>query len=179
VQPVNRWGTRRLDNAGKDLLKLADARRGLAALRAEEDALRALPDDARADARAELDKRKRKLLYPFEEPYNQPAHMLLGAGLAGLLQYACMIWPKWPVHPIGLIMANTFYTNEAWVSVMIGWLLKVLVLRYGGARLYRAARPLFLGVIMGAVFAAAVWAIEPAVRVALDLPYKTWPVQPY
>ncbi|NOY83036.1 MAG: hypothetical protein GXP31_18715 [Kiritimatiellaeota bacterium] len=65
--------------------------------------------------------------------YNQKGHILFGIGLASALEWACLAMPRWPLHPIGLIMVNTFYANEAWVSVFFGWLVKVLLLRYGGA----------------------------------------------
>lgn len=113
------------------------------------------------------------------DPFNMTGHILFGAGLASVLQWACLLTPRWPLHPVGLLMVNTFYSNNAWVSVFIGWLLKVLILRYGGVRVYRAARPAFLGLIMGEVFAAVVWCIEPAIRVMLDLPYIAIPIQPY
>lgn len=111
--------------------------------------------------------------------YNQKGHILFGAGLAAALQWACLAMPRWPLHPIGLIMVNTFYANEAWVSVFFGWLLKVLILRYGGARLYRQARPAIMGLIMGEVFAAVLWALIPAILVLLNQPYEPVQIQPY
>jgi hypothetical protein len=114
-----------------------------------------------------------------EPGYNKIGHIGFGAALALLLQWACMAMPRWPLHPIGLLMVYSFYANNAWVSVLVGWLAKVLILRYGGSRLYRAAHPLFLGVIVGEVFGAAFWALDPAVRVALGVPYQVVQIQPY
>ncbi len=103
--------------------------------------------------------------------YNQVFHLGFGAALCALLEWACLTMPRWPFHPIGLIMQATFYANEAWASVLFGWLAKVLLVKYGGAKLYRLARPVFLGIIMGEVFAAVFWCVEPAVRVLLGMPY--------
>jgi hypothetical protein len=75
-------------------------------------------------------------------------------------------------------MSNTWYGNRAWVSLFVGWLAKGLILRYGGARLYRSARPFFLGLVMGEVFSGVFWAIEPSIRVAMGLPYKAIYVAP-
>jgi len=111
--------------------------------------------------------------------YNQKRHILFGAGLAGALQWACLAMPRWPLHPIGLIMVNTFYSNEAWVSVFFGWLIRVLLLRYGGARLYRQTRPAIMGLIVGEVFAAVFWALIPAILVLLNHPYQPVQIQPY
>ena len=102
-----------------------------------------------------------------------------GAALAGVLQWLCLAVPGWPLHPIGLLIVNTWCANCVWASFLIGWLAKAAVIRYGGARLYRAAGPLFIGMIIGEVLAAVFWGLEPVIRVALDLPYKTVNVQPF
>ena len=41
--------------------------------------------------------------------------------------------------------------SRAIASIFIGWLLKILILRYGGARLFRQVTPFFLGLIVGDV----------------------------
>lgn len=99
--------------------------------------------------------------------YNQIGHLLFGAGLAGALQWACMMSPKWPLHPIGLFLPWTHYGEVTWASILIGWLLKVLIVRYGGARVYHAARPLFIGIIMGEVFAVVVWVLVPVILILM------------
>jgi len=112
-------------------------------------------------------------------PYSMSGHLAFGAGLAAVLQWLCLMTPRWPIDPMGLLMANTFYSNHMWVSVFLGWLMRVLILKYGGPRVYRAAQPVFLGLIMGEVFAAVYWGFDPAVRVLLGLPYRPIPIQPY
>jgi hypothetical protein len=106
-------------------------------------------------------------------------HIGFGAGLATALLAACLLSPRWPLHPIGLLMVQTFYGMEAWASIFVGWLVKEVLVRYGGARLYRLARPVFLGLIMGEVFAAVVWAVVPGVLVLLGKPYVLVQVQPF
>jgi hypothetical protein len=86
--------------------------------------------------------------------------------------------PRWPLHPIGILMVFTFYGNEAWVGVFLGWLFKVLLVRYGGSRLYRSAKPFFIGLIVGEVFAAAFWCIVPTLYVVCGKPYTAIHVQP-
>ena len=111
-------------------------------------------------------------------PFNNPTHIVLGAALAAGLYAGCLASPSWPLHPIGLLMSNTWYGNRAWASMLVGWVVKGLIVRYGGARLYRAARCVFLGLIMGEVFAGVFWALDPAVRVLFGLPYKGVLVSP-
>ena len=110
--------------------------------------------------------------------YDQVRHLTFGAALCAALEWCCLRMPKWPFHPVGLIMNGTFYANQAWASVLLGWILKVLLVKYGGARLYRAARPVFLGLIMGEVFAAVFWSLDPVVRMLIDVPYQVVPVLP-
>ena len=112
--------------------------------------------------------------------YNQVGHTAFGALGAAALYLACLATPRWPIHPIGLVMANSFYSTMVWVSIFAGWLAKVLVLRYGGAQLYRKARVFFLGLIVGEVFAAIFWALVPAILALLFgvTDYKVLKVQP-
>jgi hypothetical protein len=108
--------------------------------------------------------------------YNQRSHLLFGAILGGLLLWACLRMPKWPFHPIGLVMAGTYAANIAWPSIFLGWLSKELVLRYGGARIYRSARPAFMGLVIGAVLAAVFWGVVPAVLALWGKRYLAVPV---
>ncbi len=104
-----------------------------------------------------------------EKPYNQPAHIAFGLALAGALQWAAMNLPKWPLHPVGLLLVFTFYSNTMWLSVLLGWSLKSLILRFGGAGLYRRAIPLFMGLIVGEIVATALWSIVPAMMIFMGV----------
>jgi hypothetical protein len=106
--------------------------------------------------------------------HNRAVHIGFGVGVAGALQWACMAIPKWPLHPIGLLVVTTYFGNEILWSVFFGWLLKVVIVHYGGARAYRSAKPLFLGLIVGEVFASIFWIAIGFVMVALDRPYFRW-----
>ncbi|MCG3178471.1 MAG: hypothetical protein BIFFINMI_00798 [Phycisphaerae bacterium] len=107
-------------------------------------------------------------------------HLGLGAGAALLLYWACLTMPRWPLHPIGLLLIRTNYGDVGWASIMVGWTLKILLVSFGGARLYRRARPVFLGLIIGEVLAAVFWALTPAILVWLNpgLPYVRVQVTP-
>ena len=106
--------------------------------------------------------------------YSRPFHIGFGAALAGALQYLSLTIPRWPLHPVGLLLVNGFFASTGWPSIFIGWLLKLLILRYGGARLYRAARPVFLGIIVGTVFGAIGQTAVPVAMVILGKPYMTF-----
>ena len=86
--------------------------------------------------------------------------------------------PKWPLHPIGILIVYTYYGSIAWASIFLGWLIKVILVRYGGSRLYRAAKPFFLGMIVGEVFSAMFWSIVPCILVLFDQTYTALRIQP-
>ena len=113
-----------------------------------------------------------------EVPYNRPAHMLGGAAAAGLLMWACLLWPSWPLHPIGLLMGGGYLPALGWPSILLGWVLKMMILHFGGARLYRKAAPFFLGLIVGQLLAAAIWAIIPSTLAAMGAEVLQMRVQP-
>ncbi len=75
--------------------------------------------------------------------------MAFGAGLAGLLSLASYHWAGWPLHPIGLAVALTNTVRIDWFGIFLAWLIKLIVLRYGGIALYRRILPLFIGLILG------------------------------
>ena len=81
----------------------------------------------------------------------------LGALLMSLLTLARHRFLWWPVHPLGFATGTFFIMNYIWFSVFLAWLLKSIVLRYGGASFYRRARPFFLGLILGQISVAGLW----------------------
>jgi len=114
-----------------------------------------------------------------QPPQNRPLHIALGAALAGILQWLCLTSPRWPLHPIGLLLVGSLYANVVWFNAFLGWLAKVLILRYGGSRVYTKARPFFLGLIMGEVFAMVFWGLITGIRATLGLSYETVQILPF
>lgn len=95
---------------------------------------------------------------------DQLRFMAFGAALAGGLLFLCIRFPGWPLHPIGLIFVHSSIGLRLCLSLALGWAARTLVVRYFGARAYRAGMPLFLGLILGEVFANAMWIIIPALQ---------------
>ncbi len=83
-------------------------------------------------------------------------HVLGGfVGVLGLL--LCRAYLGWGLHPIGFLGASVSATHQLWFSMLLGWLVKSLVLRYGGMRLFLRLLPFFLGLIIGDVINAVIW----------------------
>jgi len=93
----------------------------------------------------------------------QPAHpwhlgfTTAGALLMGLLTYVKGRFVGFPLHPIGMTLGLTHPIYHVWFSVFAAWLLKAIVLKYGGARAYLRLRPFFLGMTLGAFGSAGLW----------------------
>ena len=91
--------------------------------------------------------------------------MAVGAGAAVVLFLGMMrlrFW-WWPFHPLGYIAANTWGAQWWYMPFFVGWLLKTLVIRYGGLRLYRATVPLAIGSIVGDVANTGIWTVVAVV----------------
>ena len=61
----------------------------------------------------------------------------------------------WPLHPVIFLMWGSWTTVLTWGSFLIGWVIKVLIVRFGGGRTYQSQKPLFIGMIMGEIVAVA------------------------
>lgn len=65
----------------------------------------------------------------------------------------------WPFHPAGYALALSYAMEYFWMPTFIAWLLKFLIIRYGGITMYKAAIPFFLGLILGDYTMGSLWAI--------------------
>ncbi len=74
-----------------------------------------------------------------------------------LVMRAQLEW--WPLHPTGYALALSYAMEYFWLPVFIAWLVKLLVLRYGGVKLYRKTVPFFLGLILGDYTVGAIWSL--------------------
>lgn len=91
------------------------------------------------------------------EPHNRIAHFGFGAAVTAALGALRLNFVGWPIHPIGFVLAYTWGMKVIAFSVFLGWLAKALVSHLGGTTLVNAARPLFLGLILGELMTSAFW----------------------
>lgn len=64
-----------------------------------------------------------------------------------------------PLHPAGFIFAPGYPLGCFWFSFLLAWILKGVLLRYGGLKVYHRCRPFFFGLILGDTINGAVWII--------------------
>jgi len=67
------------------------------------------------------------------------------------------IW--WPLHPAGYAVSGSWSMGVFWFSLLVSWIVKVSVLRFGGLKIYRKAVPFFLGLILGGFVVGSCWSI--------------------
>jgi hypothetical protein len=72
-------------------------------------------------------------------------------------------FPWWPLHPLLFVTWATEPMRRFCAAFLVGWLVKVAVMKYGGAGLHGKLKPLMMGLIagevLGAVFPSIVGAI--------------------
>ena len=83
--------------------------------------------------------------------------MGFGFILACGLSWLRLFFLRFPLHPLGFVY-GTGLGALLWGSALLGWAIKLLVVRYGGAGTYRQLRPFFLGMILGELVLRVVWA---------------------
>ena len=83
----------------------------------------------------------------------------IGGLIEGLLMFAHTRFYWWPLHPLGFVISVGWLTGWVWFSVFLSWLLKLIILKYGGGQLFKAARPFFLGLIIGEASVGGFWLV--------------------
>jgi len=84
-------------------------------------------------------------------------HFGIGSVLVAVLMIGRVLVVSWPFHPIGLVLMGSWPLKVFWFSIFLGWLIKMLLLHYGGALVFRRARPFFIGLIVGEILSAGAW----------------------
>jgi hypothetical protein len=98
-----------------------------------------------------------------------------GFSAVGILLLIRKRFMRFPIHPIGylVLLMTILYsfetpyqrvpedkpllTSTIWGSALLAWLIKRVVVKYGGMNVYKQAKPLFVGLIVGSVFAIFFW----------------------
>ncbi len=98
----------------------------------------------------------------------------VGAGFAltMLLAAARTTYVGWPLHPVAYALSASWSIHLVWMPMLIAWIAKSLLLRYGGLQAYRRALPLFFGLILGESVIGCAW---PIVGLVFNVPtYSFW-----
>ncbi len=92
---------------------------------------------------------------------DQNASNVIWLALGGLFTYGLVIarsrFAWFPLHPLGYLMGISSPVNRFWLSIFLGWLCKVVIMRFGGTDTYRKVTPGFLGLVLGDVTMMVFW----------------------
>ena len=79
------------------------------------------------------------------------------AGLIVALSWLRARFTWFPFHPLGYCIGPGLIW--LWLPFLIAWAVKLVILRYGGLRLYRRSLPFFLGLVLGDYVTGALWSL--------------------
>lgn len=109
-------------------------------------------------------------------PADSTAYGGFGVGLGVttflVLMRARFAW--FPFHPLAYAIAPTWAMAVFWFPFFIAWLVKSLVLRFGGIESFRKIAPFMLGLILGEFMTAVFWALGNMLR-GWNAPSFPWP----
>lgn len=84
--------------------------------------------------------------------------MIVGlVGFVGL--YLLRLHFSLPIHPVGWIVCRGWAMEQFWLMILLGWLAKAIIVRYGGLTGYKALRPFFLGIVLGDLTMAGIFTV--------------------
>ena len=110
------------------------------------------------------------------DDYDARLPVFFGSGVALALGLSFMRthYTWWALSPLGLALSGSWSMIVFWFPMLIAWLIKSGVVRYGGMKLYSQLRPLFLGLILGEFSQAVIWATISGIY-RTPAPFFPWP----
>ena len=87
----------------------------------------------------------------------------VGLGLGGLATLFLVsmrqrfVW--WPFHPLGYVAWMGWPTERYWLSIFLGWIVKMLVVRFAGYQAFQRLKPAAYGLILGVCFIMTFWIV--------------------
>jgi len=88
------------------------------------------------------------------------------------LQVMRLRYMWWPFHPLGFAVSGNWEMNLVWMPLLVAWILKTCIVKYGSHKLYQQAQPAFLGLILGQFVVGSILNI---VSIILHIPsYMFW-----
>ncbi len=103
------------------------------------------------------------MAYKMAHPEGIQWKRMMFTGIGGVVMAGLMfmrnnfLW--WPIHPLGFAVGNTLPVSSVWFSIFLAWLVKVVILKYGGIKIYKKTRYFFLGLVLGQFAIAGIWLI--------------------
>lgn len=111
------------------------------------------------NAKANLDDAAAAMQQMIRTPGAAAPSLLVGVTACTLLTVlrARLVW--WPFHPLGYAVCGAWTLVVFWFSALLAWVIKQIILKAGGMRLYRRLMPFFLGLAFGSFASAFAWTV--------------------
>jgi len=103
-----------------------------------------------------------------------PAYFGAGVLMAAFLSAMRARYAWWPFAPLGFALSGSWSMIVFWFPILVAWVIKTNVLRYGGMKVYMRLKPLFLGLILGELSQAVLWAAIAGIW-RVPAPFFPWP----
>jgi hypothetical protein len=100
--------------------------------------------------------------------------IIVGFGMTFLLAWLRTRFVGFPLHPAAYVLNTSPANDYFWVDMLVAWAVKVLIMRYGGLKMYRNALPFFLGLILGDFVTGSAWCLVGTIM-HVNL-FRTFPV---
>lgn len=82
---------------------------------------------------------------------------LYGAAIVGGCALMRLRFTWWPFHPLPLLLFGSWTLSRLYFSFLIGWLIKLGLVKIAGGKVFAAAKPFFIGVIVGQIVLTTLW----------------------
>jgi hypothetical protein len=109
-----------------------------------------------------------------EFTWSVPIWFAVGTVVTAWLSFMRRQFVWWPLHPLAYALNCSWTVIVFWFPALVAWICKTSLGRYGGVKIYRQARPIFLGLIFGEFVMAVFWTIMSAIF-HTRAPFFPWP----
>lgn len=95
---------------------------------------------------------------------NPPDATAYGGLAVGVVVTTALVWMRslyswFPLNPLAYALAPTYSMDRLWFAMFLAWVVKSLVVRFGGIEMFRRWMPFMLGLILGEFMMAVFWAL--------------------
>jgi hypothetical protein len=89
------------------------------------------------------------LTAPQHSSKNVSSAIIVGFLFAAFLQAMRIRLSWWPFHPLAYAVSGSWEMNLLWFPLLIAYVTKLIIVRYGGSKMYKDSLPFFYGLMLG------------------------------
>jgi hypothetical protein len=94
-----------------------------------------------------------------QSPPNFWRFFIFGCAIIGTCMFMRLRFTWWPFHPLPFLLLNEWCLSRLYTSFLVGWLIKIAILRIGGGKVFSSIKPFFIGVVFGQCIISGVWIV--------------------